>query len=111
MNVVRVPAGREPPPPPAGDKWILQPAARDLLKFDGLSRGHAGLAYAPPLEYGERLSARGPVPLGGGQAQLREIVSALRMRSFEGRYNLVVPRGDPFTRTPSRLDQLWSLLP
>ena len=53
----------------------------------------------------------GKVALGEGQAQLREIVSAMRMRSFAGRYHLVVPDGNLYAETMRLLQEFWDLLP
>ncbi|MCD6308397.1 MAG: AAC(3) family N-acetyltransferase, partial [Candidatus Latescibacteria bacterium] len=51
------------------------------------------------------------VTLGTGQAQLREIVSAMRMRNFKGRYHVVVPAGDPFIETRRIMSEFYELLP
>ena len=63
------------------------------------------LAYLPFLSLPER------VPLGQGNAQLREIVSALRMRNFSGTYHLVIPSGNPYDETRKILKEFMALLP
>jgi len=51
------------------------------------------------------------VTLGTGQAQLREIVSAMRMRNFTGRYHVVVPAGDPFIETRRIMNEFYEIVP
>ena len=65
----------------------------------------------PALGYLEALAPEGRAVLGEGHAQLREIVSALRMRTFSGRYHLVVPEGNPYAETLRLLKEFWQLLP
>ena len=42
---------------------------------------------------------------------MREMVSALRMRSFTGRYHLVISDGNPYVETLQMLQEFWDLLP
>ena len=86
---------------------------RDLITDIFAADGIAGLGgfSASSLGYLDNLLPDGNVALGEGQAQLREIVSALRMRSFAGRYHLVVPDGNPYAETLRLLREFWNLLP
>ena len=63
------------------------------------------------LSYLRYLTPGKPVALGEGHAQLREMISALRMRNFSGRYHLVVPDGNLYAETLRRLKEFWNLLP
>ena len=65
----------------------------------------------PALEFAPRICPSGPVALGEGHAQLREMVSAMRMRSFSGRYHIIVPEGDLYRQTWRLLNEFWQLLP
>ena len=65
----------------------------------------------PPLGYIHELVPDGRVVLGEGHAQLREIISALRMRNFSGRYHLIVSGGNLYTETLRLLKEFWNLLP
>ena len=78
-------------------------AADEIVGLSGFS--------ASALSYLDNLVPDGNVALGEGQAQLREIISALRMRSFAGRYHLVVPNGNPYAETLRLLREFWNLLP
>ena len=86
---------------------------RDLITAIFVADGVARLEgfSAPALGYLESLLPDGKVVLGEGHAQLREMVSALRMRSFAGRYHLVVPDGNPYAETLRLLQEFWDLLP
>jgi len=81
----------------------------DILIEDGLTdlKGTA----LPELGYLRQLDLPDRITLGEGNAQLREIVSAMRMRNFNGRYHLVIPPGNPFTETLKILKEFWSILP
>lgn len=81
----------------------------DIFVEDGLTplRGFG----SPPLSYLHDLAPDGRVALGEGHAQLREIVSALRMRNFSGRYHLVVPNGNLYAEALRLLKEFWRLLP
>ena len=86
---------------------------RDLITDIFAADGIAGLGgfSASSLGYLDNLLPDSNVALGEGRAQLREIVSALRMRSFAGRYHLVVPDGNPYAETLRLLREFWNLLP
>ena len=81
----------------------------DIFIEDGLSdlKGY----NAPPLKYCDELAPDGTVILGEGHAQLRDIISALRMRDYTGRYHIVVPPGNLFVDTLRLLKEFWNLLP
>ena len=82
----------------------------DIIVEDGLTDLPGILS--PPLEHLSRLVPHGRVALGEGHAQLREILSALRMRNFTGQYHLVVPEGENlYAQTWEQLEQFWSLFP
>jgi len=81
----------------------------DILVEDGAT-GLPGFG-SPALGYLRELLPDGRTALGEGHAQLREIVSALRMRSFAGRYHLLVPDGNLYAETMRLLREFWNLLP
>ena len=81
----------------------------DIFVEDALAglKGSAG----QPLGYLDQLDQPGGVALGEGHAQLREIVSAMRMRNYNGRYHLAIPPGNPFSNTLRMLKEFWRILP
>mgnify|MGYP001165081507 CR=1 FL=1 len=81
----------------------------DIFVADGVAR--LGGFSSPALGYLDNLLPDGKVALGEGHAQLREMVSALRMRSFTGRYHLVISDGNPYVETLQMLQEFWDLLP
>jgi hypothetical protein len=81
----------------------------DIFVEDGLTALPGFLS--PALGYLHDLVPDGHVVLGEGHAQLREIVSAMRMRNFSGRYHLIVPAGNLYSETLRLLREFWSLLP
>lgn len=86
---------------------------RDLITDIFLSDGICDLPgfSSPGLTYLDRLYPDGQAVLGTGHAQLREIISAMRMRSFAGRYHLVIPDGNLFAQALRLLHEFWDLLP
>jgi len=81
----------------------------DIFVEDGLTDlpgfGRSSLSYLPEL-VPDSCAA-----LGDGHAELREIISALRMRNFSGRYHLVIPDGNLYSHTLKQLKEFWDLLP
>ena len=87
---------------------------RDIISDIFVEDGVAGLSgtMTPPLGYLERLYSGRSVPFGEGHAQLREIVSALRMRGFSGTYHILVPDEENLYQAAMRkLREFWNLLP
>lgn len=86
---------------------------RDLVTDIFVSDGITCLQgfCSPPLSHLDTINPSGQVTLGSGHAQLREIISAMRMRNFTGRYHLVIPEGDVFAQTLRSLHEFWDLLP
>jgi len=81
----------------------------DIFVEDGIT-DLAGCG-SPRLDYLAELVPDDRVVLGSGHAQLREIVSALRMRSFSGHYHLIVPPGNIYTEALRVLREFWALIP
>ncbi len=81
----------------------------DIFIEDGLTDLKGTLS--PPLSYLDDLSEEGSIPLGRGHAQLREIVSAMRMRNFSGRYHLMVAAGNPYAHALRVLKEFHALIP
>ncbi|MBN1294762.1 MAG: AAC(3) family N-acetyltransferase [Candidatus Latescibacteria bacterium] len=81
----------------------------DIFIEDGLSN-LSGM-NSPAINYIHMFCGNGRVALGDGHAQLREIISALRMRNFTGRYHLIIPEGNLFIETLSILKEFWNLIP
>lgn len=81
----------------------------DVFVEDGLTDLPGTLS--PSLGYLDDLSSGGRIPLGEGHAQLREIVSAMRMRDFAGRYHLIIPDGNLYAETLRLLEEFWALMP
>ena len=90
-------------------KGPCRDAITDIFIEDGISL-LPGALYSP-LKYIDHLDQSEYIPLGMGNTQLRDIVSALRMRNFAGRYHLVVNRGNLYANTHRRLLEFWNLLP
>jgi hypothetical protein len=80
----------------------------DVLVQDGITslRG----SRSPALGYLQDLVPDGHVALGDGHSHLREIISALRMRGFSGRYHLIVPEGNLHAETSRLLKEFWNIL-
>ena len=120
---------KEPPPGYAGFSYMPLEAARaglqpfydvlyntkcrdyvtDIIVEDGLTDLNGFIAPSPG--YLHQLVPDGRVVLGEGHAQLREIISALRMRNFSGRYHIIVPEGNLYSETLRLLKEFWDLLP
>lgn len=81
----------------------------DIFIEDGLT-GLAG-TMSPSLEYLSELVTEKRIVLGQGHGQLREIISAMRMRNFSGRYHIVVGEGNLYAETMRLLKEFWALLP
>ena len=82
----------------------------DIFIEDGITQiqgeSERALLYLPYLDKGER------VKLGDGHAQLREIVSAMRMRNFSGTYHIVVPnKGNIILMTYEMLREFYKIIP
>jgi len=82
----------------------------DIFIEDGITRiqgeSEKALLYLPYLDKGERLK------LGEGHAQLREIVSAMRMRNFSGTYHIVIPDTvDMISVTYDLLKEFYEIIP
>jgi len=92
---------------------VYKAKCRDLITDIFIEDGLTGLKgfCVPPLSYCNDLAPDGTVILGEGHAQLREIISALRMRNYSGRYHLVVPPGNLYVDTLRLLKEFWNLLP
>ena len=92
---------------------VYKAKCRDLITDIFIEDGFSGLKgfCFPPLKYCNELAPDGNVVLGEGHAQLREIISALRMRNYSGRYHLVVPPGNLYVDTLKLLKEFWNLLP
>ena len=84
-------------------------AITDIFIEDGLSL-LPGALYSP-LTFINHLDPTQHVPLGMGNTQLRDIVSAMRMRNFSGRYHIVINEGNLYSNTHRRLLEFWHLLP
>jgi hypothetical protein len=80
----------------------------DILVEDGLT-SLPGIR-SPALGYVLELVSGQHVVLGEGHSQLQEIISALRMRGFAGRYHLIVPEENPYVQTYRLLTEFWSLV-
>lgn len=89
-------------------KGAFRDSVTDIVVEDGLTDLQGMIA--PPQAYVPGLHA-GPVALGEGHAQLREIVSAMRMRRRSLNYHLIVPEGNAHQQTWRQLHQFWNLLP
>lgn len=85
---------------------------RELITDIIVADGYAGLTgcLSEPLAY-QLHHGNVPLPLGSGEAQLREMVSALRMRNFSGTYHLVVREGDLYDQALSVIHEFWKLFP
>ena len=81
----------------------------DIFIEDGLT--DLPETMTPSLEYLSELVTEKRIVLGQGHGQLREIISAMRMRNFSGRYHIVVPKGDLYVETMRLLEEFWALLP
>lgn len=92
---------------------VYKAKCRDLITDIFIEDGLSGLKgyCSPPLKYCNELAPDGKVVLGEGHAQLQEIISAMRMRNYSGRYHLVVPPGNLYVDTLRLLKEFWNLLP
>ena len=84
-------------------KGSCRDAITDIFIEEGISL-LPGALYSP-LTYIDHLEQSEYVPLGMGKTQVRDIVSALCMRNFAGRYHLIVNRGNLFANTHRRLQE------
>jgi aminoglycoside 3-N-acetyltransferase len=80
----------------------------DILVEDGLTSLPG--TRSPALGYLLDLVPDRHVVLGDGHAQLQEIISALRMRGFSGRYHLIIPEGNLYAETYRLLKEFWRLV-
>lgn len=89
-------------------KGAFRDSVTDVIVEDGITELQGFVAPAQqyiPAIHGNDAS------LGNGHAQLREIVSAMRMRQAPLNYHLVIGAGDPFVETWRSLNAFWRLLP
>ena len=81
----------------------------DIFIEDGLT-GLPG-TMSRSLEYLSELVTGERIVLGQGHGQLREIISAMRMRNFTGRYHLIIAEGNPYAETFRMLKEFHALIP
>jgi hypothetical protein len=91
-------------------KFKCREFVTDIFVEDGITRiqgeSEKALLYLPYLGKKER------VELGWGHAQLREIVSAMRMRNFSGIYHIVVPdTGNMISEAYDLLREFYRIIP